>query len=107
MFNVQRIQQLLIVELAIPTIDLRNLFLQVCQIALGEAAHHKELLDTTLSLGLCKLQDGIDTFLFGVGYEAAGIDDNYLALRVVAIVRTVIAVGLHQAHEHLAVNEIL
>ena len=100
-------QQFLVVELPIPPIHLRNLTLQVGQVAFRETAHNVEPLNATLGLGLGKLQDGVDAFLLCVVDEAAGIDDHNLTLGVIAIMGTMEAVGLHQPHQHLAVNEIL
>ena len=105
--GLQVLQQLPVVELPIPAVDLRDFSLKVSQIALRETAHDEELLYSPFGLGLCKLEDGIDALLFGIGNEAAGIDDNDFTLGVVAIVRTLIAISLHQPHKHLAVNEIL
>jgi hypothetical protein len=100
-------QQSLIVELSIPTVNLRNLAFQVSQISFRETSHHKELLDSALSLGLRELKDSVDALLFGIVDEATGVDYNNLALGIVAVVGTLIAVSLHQSHQRLTIHEIL
>ena len=105
--GIQIIQQLSVVELAVPPVNLRNLRFKVCKLTFRQTAHYIKLLNTSFSLGLGKLQNSIDTFLLGIVNETASVDHNNLTLGVIAIMRTVIAVGLHQSHQHLAVNEIL
>ena len=105
--GLQVIQQLPIVELPVPAIDLGNLGLQVCQIALRETAHDVEALNASLGLGLCKLQDRIDALLLCISNESAGIDDHDFPLRVIAIMCTMITVGLHQSHQVLRIHQIL
>ena len=103
----QILQQILVVELPIPPIHLRNFLLKVCEITLRETAHHKELLNPALRLGLGKLKNRIDALFLGIGNEATGIHDDNLTLRIVTIVGTMIAVGLHQAHQPFTVHKIL
>jgi len=56
---------------------------------------------------LRKFENGIDALLFGIIDKAAGVHDDNLSLGIIAIVSALIAVSLHQAHQYLAVNEIL
>ena len=100
-------QQILVVELPIPPINLRNLLLKVGEVTLREAAHYKELLNPALRLGLGKLKNRIDALLLGIGNEATGIHDDDFTLWVITIVGTMIAVGLHQAHQPFTVHKIL
>ena len=104
---IQVFQKFLIIKFAVPAVNLGNLFLQVGQIALRKTTHHKEFLNTTFGLGLSKLQNGVDTLFLGIVDKTAGIYHYDFTLRVVAIVCTLIAVGLHQAHQSLAINQIL
>ena len=101
------LQKFLIVEFSVPAIHLGDFCLQLSQITLRETSHHKEFLYPALCLCLCELKDGVDTLLLRIVDESAGIHDDNFTLRVIAIVRTPIAVGLHQAHQHLTVYEVL
>jgi hypothetical protein len=105
--TLQVLQQFLVVKLPIPAIDLWNLCFEFCEVSLRQATHHKELLDSSFGLCLGEFKDGVDTLLLRIIDESAGIYNDDLTLRVIAIVRTLIAVGLHQAHQHLTVYEVL
>ena len=76
----QFLEQFFVVELAIELIHLRHLCLQFLLIALGEAAHHIELAQTSFFLRLNKLKNGVNAFLLGILDEAASVNHGYLAL---------------------------
>ena len=101
------LQQLLVIELPVPAVYLRDFFLQVSEISFRQASHHEKFLYPSFRLCLCKLKDGVDALLLGIGDEATGIHDDDLPLRIIAIVGTMIAMSLHQAHQHLRVYQIL
>ena len=95
------------VELPIELVHLGQLYLQVGEIALGQTAHDVEPLQASLLLPLGKLQEGVDALLLGVADEATGVDDGYLALRPLAVVRTAIAAFFQERHQSLGVHQIL
>ena len=103
----QLAQQLLVVELAVKLIDLRDLFLQLILITLRKTAHHIELLQPSFLLALYKLKDGIDALLLGILNKTTSIDDGYLALRTLRVVHAMIAVGFKLFHQQFAVHQIL
>ena len=63
--------------------------------------------ETLADLKSGKIEYSFDRLLFCVLNKTAGINDYNLPMRVVAIMRTLVAVSLHQTHEYLTVNEIL
>ena len=105
--GLQVLHQLLVVELAVPAIDLGNLRLQLCQVAFREASHDVQSLQAPLALGLCQFQNGIDALLLGVGNKSAGVHHGNVALRLLGIVCHTVAVSLEESHQHFAVNQVL
>lgn len=63
------------VKLAVVTVNLGNLRLEIIAVSLGETAHYIQLLNLSALFGLAELQDGVDRFLLGVADEAAGVYD--------------------------------
>ena len=103
----QVIEQLMVVELPVILVYVVYLTKQFIVIALRQAPHDKEFIDTALFLGQGEAQDFIDTFLLGILYEPTGVDDNNFPLRVLAVVLACIAIGFELPHDFLAVDEIL
>jgi hypothetical protein len=89
------------------SIDLRDLCLEVVLVALREAAGHVELFDLAFAFGLGVLHDGIDRFLLGAVYEAAGIDHYYIAAFAPFVVHDVVAAIGEMRHHDLAIDEVL
>ena len=74
---------------------------------MAEAPHDIEASELVLAFALSELQDSVDALLFGVADEAAGVDDGYLTMRVVAVVTATIACLGELVHESLGVNKVL
>ena len=70
------------------SIHLRNLCLNLSVIALSQTSCRHQRLDPAVLLQLCRLQQRIDTFLFGVSDKTAGIHHHNIAL-VFIICKTV------------------
>ena len=100
-------EELLVVEFAIEFVHLRNLLLEFFAIALREASHDIELIETAFSLSFSKFKYRIDTLFFSVFDETTGIDDCNLTFRVLGIVDATVSVGFELPHEKFGVDQIL
>ncbi len=100
-------EQLLVVELAVELVHLRDSLLEFILITLRETAHDKELAQLSLRFARGQLQNHVDAFLLGTLNKATRIHHSYLALRLGTVVDAVIAIGLELLHEQLRVDEIL
>ena len=100
-------QQLLVVELAIKLIHLRDFGFQFLLITLRETTHDIQFLQLAFLLALHKLQDGVDAFLLGILDEATRIDNGDFTLRTLGVMDAMITIRLKLLHQQLAVNQVL
>ena len=100
-------KELLVIELAVILVYLRNLLLQILLVSLRETTHDKQLAYTSLFLSLYKFENGVNALLLSVFNEAASIDNNNLSLYAFCIMRTLIACLFKLSHKRFAIDEIL
>ena len=78
--------QIFPVELTIETIHFRDFFPQLFAIAFGKTAHHVDAIEGSFIFLLHQFENGVDTFLFGVTNESAGVDHCDIAVQFIWIV---------------------
>ena len=93
---------------AVPGVDFGHLLAEFFLVALHEAAADDEPTGLTAAgLHLYLLEDGVDTLLFGVADEAAGVDDDGIAVVALPIDLDGMPLRLEGAGEVLAVDSVL
>ena len=73
---------LLEIKLTVISIHLRQLLFQLSPVALAQASHDDQLLQLAGFLAFCHLEDHVNTLLFGVADESAGVDNADLSFRL-------------------------
>ena len=94
------------IELAVPFVHLGDFGFQFVQVALAQAAHYVQLAQFAVRLAVGKLENGIDTLLFGITDKSAGVDNGNLTFRVFRIVYTTIACQFQLVHQSLGIHKI-
>ena len=79
-------------------VHIRDLPLQIRFIALAEATGHKNPIHFPRFFFPNEIQNGIDTFLLGIGYETTSVDHDDIAF---SLVHDIFPPGPKLPHEHL------
>ena len=105
--NTEVNKNLLVVELSIILVHLREFVLKLTLITLRQTSHYEQLLQFAFLLPFGKLQYRVYALFLGISDKTAGIYNCNLAFRILAIVVARVSVILKLLHQNLAVHKIL
>ena len=100
-------QQRHVVELPVVMVYLRDLTLQVGEIALRKTAHDIQSVDAAFVLRLGKLQNGLNAFLLGISDKATSVDDHDFASWAQRVVIADVTVSLELLFQEFAIDQVL
>ena len=95
------------VEFAVPAVHLGQLGGQLLAVALGQAAHHRQLADLPGLLGLETFENHIDRLLLGITDKSARVDHHLGGVRLFRVVTNLKSRVAEHAQKALAVDEVL
>ena len=95
------------VELAVPAVHLGQGLREFATITFGEASHDIDRAYHAIGFCLDTLKNHFNGFLFGVTYEATGVDNHITAAETVGIETHIITGVSHNAGKTLRIDKIL